>query len=72
MERKRRSEQLSKEDHKAFIKYYHSFPTKIDAQIAFDVTRQVLDLVAIKGSGSPETIQKIREKLHEASSNKAA
>lgn len=62
-ERRRRSEALTPEEHKAFKKYLSTFPTKIDAQIAIGVKRQVLDLVAIKGSGSPETIRMIREKL---------
>lgn len=65
MERKRRSEPLTKEEHKAFLKYLHTFPTKVDAQIAIGVKRQVLDLVAIKGTGSPDTIQAIRKKLNE-------
>jgi hypothetical protein len=60
---RRRSEQLSKDDHKAFIKLYHSFPTKIDAQVYFDLKRQILDMIAIKGSGSPESVGKIRERL---------
>jgi hypothetical protein len=66
MERKRRSESLSKEEHKAFIKFFHSFQTKLDAEEEIGIKRQVLDLVAIKGSGSPETIGKIRKALNAA------
>lgn len=62
-DRKRRSESLTKEEHKAFVKLYHTFPTKVDAAHYFNVTRQVLDLVAIKGSGSTETIRAIRYRL---------
>jgi hypothetical protein len=64
--RKRRSESLSKEEHKAFVKFFQSFPTKVDAEIHFEIKRQVLDLVAIKGSGSPETISKIKAVLEAA------
>ncbi len=62
-ERKRRSEIMTPEEHEAFKAYYDTFPTKVDAEIHFDIKRQVLDLVAIKGSGSPETIKKIRKQL---------
>ncbi|HEU4903199.1 MAG TPA: hypothetical protein VFT06_10415 [Flavisolibacter sp.] len=61
--RKRKSEQLTKEEHRAFLKYFQSFPTKLDAEDAIGVKRQVLDMVALKGSGSPETISLIRQKL---------
>lgn len=61
--RNRRSELLTKDEHKAFVKLYHSFPTKTDAQEIIGIKRQVLDLVAIKGKGSPETIQKVRSAL---------
>ncbi len=67
MDRKRKSEALLKEEHKAFIKYLNSFPTKIDAQFAIGVSRQVLDMVALRGSGSTETINTIRKKLEEIS-----
>lgn len=61
--RKRKSERLTKEEHRAFVKLFQSFKTKTDAQETFGVKRQVLDLVAIKGSGSPNTINTIRQKL---------
>jgi hypothetical protein len=62
-DRKRRSERMSQEEVKAFKKLFHSFPTKTDAEVYFGLSRQVLDLVAIKGSGSPNTVGVIREKL---------
>lgn len=71
MDRKRRSEPLTKEEHKAFLKYLKTFPTKTDAAIVFGVSRQVLDLVSIKGHGSPESIKLIREKLEEFSRSAA-
>lgn len=64
--RKRKSEPLTKAEHKAFLKYYGSFPTKVDAEQVTGIKRQVLDLVAIKGTGSPETIEKIRTVLQTA------
>lgn len=60
-DRKRRSEIMTPEEHEAFKNLFYSFPTKVDAEIHFNLSRQVLDLVAIKGSGSPETIKKIRK-----------
>ena len=62
-ERKRRSEIMTPEEHEDFKTFFNSFPTKVDASEHFNLSRQVLDLVAIKGSGSPETIKKIRKQL---------
>lgn len=68
-QRKRRSESLSKDEHKAFVKLFYSFPTKVDAEVYFSpLSRQVLDLVAIKGSGRYDTIAIIREKLQASKS----
>ena len=61
--RKRRSESMSKDEHKAFIKYVATFPTKLDAAFVLGFSRITLDSVLIKGSGKPETIHTIREKL---------
>lgn len=63
MERKRKSERLSKEEHRALIKYVRSHPTIIDAAEKIGIHRNVLDLVIIKGSGSPETIGLIKGKI---------
>lgn len=64
MERKRKSEQLTKEEHKALNKYIGTFPTKTDAAYAIGVSRQVLDGVSLKGRASPESIRLIKEKLN--------
>jgi hypothetical protein len=64
MERKRRSESLSKDEHKAFLKFIHGFPTKTDAAFEIGISRQVLDGVSLKGSGSPDSIKLIRERLN--------
>ncbi len=60
-QRKRRSVALTKDELKAFVKVYNAFPTKTDAAEAFDLSYQVLDLVVLRGSGAPETIQKIKD-----------
>jgi hypothetical protein len=65
IERRRRSELLTKEEHKVLLKYLNTFPTLVDAAYAIDIPRQTLERVKIIGSGSPETIQKVREKLNE-------
>jgi hypothetical protein len=62
-ERKRKSEKLSKDEVRSLVKYVHTFPTIIDAAYSIGIHRNVLDLVLIKGSGSPVTIQKVREKI---------
>lgn len=64
-ERKRKSERLSKDEHKALLKYVRSHHTIIDAAECIGIHRNVLDLVLIKGSGSPETIEKVRTTINE-------
>lgn len=59
-ERKRKSERLSKEEHKALLRFVKSHQTIVDAAELITIHRNVLDLVLIKGTGSPETIQKIK------------
>lgn len=63
IERKRRSEALTKEEQRLFVKLYNSFATKADAEYTIGLKRQILDMVALKGSASPESIQVIREAL---------
>lgn len=62
-DRKRRSESMTKEEQKAFQKWVQSFPTKIDAAASLGVSRPTLDGILFRGSGKPETIHAIREKL---------
>jgi hypothetical protein len=66
LDRKRRSESLTKEEVKAFNKYLSTFPTKTDAAITIGISRPTLNLVIIRGSGHPETIEAIRRKLEDA------
>jgi hypothetical protein len=63
MDRKRRSESLTKDEVRAFNKYLGTFPTKVDAAFALGVSRTTLHALTFKGSGKPETIAVIREKL---------
>lgn len=62
-ERKRKSDPLTRDEHKALIKYVKSHHTIVDAAYAIGIHRNVLDRVMIAATGSPETIEKIREKL---------
>lgn len=64
MERKRKSEKLTVEEFRELKKYVKTFPTVIDSAYAIGIHRNVLDLVLIKGSGSPETIGLIRARLN--------
>jgi predicted DNA-binding protein (UPF0251 family) len=62
-ERKRKSEKLSTEEFKALKKYVASFNTVADAADTIGIHRNTLDMVLIKGKGSPETVGLIRLKI---------
>lgn len=64
--RNRRSEPLTKDEHEAFKALFVSFPTKVDAEYYFGLSRQILDGVFLKGSGSTETVKTIRKQLRKA------
>jgi sugar diacid utilization regulator len=61
--RKRKSEKLTNDERKALKKFVASFSTVIDAAESIGIHRNTLDMVLIKGSGSPETVQAIRASL---------
>lgn len=63
IDRKRRSEKLTKEEHKSLALYVKTFPTLFDAALVIGISRQVLDRVLLIGSGSSETVKAIREKI---------
>lgn len=65
-ERRRRSVKLTNEERRAFKKWVEGFDTKIDAQEALGVSKPTLDMVLVKGSGHPDTIEKIKSKIQEA------
>lgn len=60
----KRSEEMSKEEYREFLRYVYSFPTKIDAAYALEISRPTLDGLIFRGSGKAETIERIREILN--------
>lgn len=60
----RKRDVLTKDEHRALIKYVRSFPSVVDCAFVIGIHRNVLDLVMIRGSGSPNTIRLVREKLN--------
>lgn len=65
IDRKRKSEKLTKQEATAFKKWVASQPTKIDAAAVLNISRTSLHLVQNSESGRPETIAKIRAVLNE-------
>lgn len=63
IERKRRSEKLTKQEQVTLSRYVKTFPTVLDAALVIGISRQVLERVLLIGSGSSETVKCIREKL---------
>lgn len=61
--RKPRSVELTKQEHRALKAFRKGFETEVACAIAIGIDRTVLNAVILKGSGSPDTIQKIREKI---------
>lgn len=61
--RKPRSESLTRAEWKSLKGYRKGFETEVACAISIGIDRTVLNAVLLKGSGSPETIQKIREKI---------
>jgi sugar diacid utilization regulator len=61
--RRRKSEVLTSDEKKALQKFISSHHTMVDAAETLGIPRNTLDRVKLTGSGSPETIQAIREKL---------
>jgi hypothetical protein len=70
-ERKRRREVLTKDELKNLKSFVASFAAVVHAAEEIGIHRNVLDLVLIKGSGSPETIGLIKEKLDAVSKGAA-
>lgn len=70
-DRKRRSEKLTQEERRSFRKYVESFDTKQDCAIALGITRPTLDNIIHKGSGRPDTVQIIRDRISEFEESKA-
>jgi hypothetical protein len=62
--RKRKSEPLSKAEHSSLKQYRKKFYTTQDCADTIGISREVLDRVILVGSGSPETIAKVRAVLN--------
>jgi len=60
---KRRSEKMPPEAFLLFKEKYESFELKRDLQEFFGIAYQKLDNLLLKGTSSPDTIQKVKEKL---------
>jgi hypothetical protein len=58
--RKRKSELLTAAEHQALKDYRAGFQTEVDCAISIGIDRTVLNRVILAGSGSPETIAKVR------------
>jgi hypothetical protein len=61
--RRRKSEPLSTDEKKELKQYAKRFTAQLDCAEAIGISREVLIRVLLAGSGSPETISKIRETL---------
>jgi hypothetical protein len=61
--RNRKSVSLSKEDHMALKKLRQAYSTEVECAETIGVNRIVLNRVLLVGSGSPESIIKIRKAL---------
>jgi len=57
---KKRSESLTREEYKALKAYRKQFTTEIDCALSLRIDRGVLGRVLLTGSGSPDSIDKIR------------
>lgn len=59
--RRRKSEPLTIEERERLVAYRAGFTTEVDCAISLGIDRLVLNRVSLVGSGSPETIDKIRK-----------
>lgn len=59
----RKSEKLTGDEYKAFVKWCNAQPTLVDAAETIGISREVLGRVRIVKSGSPATIEKVRQVL---------
>lgn len=62
----KRSEEMTKEEYRDFLRYAYSFPSKQLAAIALGISRPTLDQVILTGYGKRETLTKIRTALMQA------
>jgi hypothetical protein len=62
-ERKRKSEKLKPEERKQLRQFVNEYSSVTDAACILGIHRNVLDLVLLRGSGSPDTVAAIRSGL---------
>lgn len=60
---RRKSVRLTKPEHSALKQYRKKYNTAVECAISIGIDRIVLNNVILKGSGSPETIEKIKSIL---------
>lgn len=60
---KRKSEALTKDEFAALKQFSKGFRTGVECAEVIGIHRAVLDRILIVGSGSPETVEKIRAAL---------
>lgn len=58
--RKRKSEKLTTDERKALKLYRKGFDTEVACAVSIGIDRLVLNRIMMTGSGSPESIEKIR------------
>ncbi|HEY4288214.1 MAG TPA: hypothetical protein VGN00_14010 [Puia sp.] len=63
--RKRKSERLTEAELQILKGYRAGFQTEVDCAISIGIDRTVLGRVILAGSGSPETIEKVRKVLQQ-------
>jgi len=63
MYRRRKSVSLTKDEWNGLKKYRKGFNTEIECALSIGVDRNVLNNVLLKGTGAPDSIEKIRAKL---------
>jgi len=63
MTRKRKSEALTEAQHAALKTYRTGYNTEVECALSIGIDRVVLNRVLAIGSGSPDTIKKIKKVL---------
>ncbi|MFT3704662.1 MAG: hypothetical protein QM802_20015 [Agriterribacter sp.] len=66
---KKRSESLSPEELEQLKEYRTQFKTDVECAASIKIDRNVLSRVILAGSGSPDTVKKVRSALKAAPEN---
>lgn len=64
--KRRKSVLLTKDEHKALKDFRKKFNTSVESSEALGIDRAVMERVILVGSGSPETIERIKSVLNGA------